>query len=131
MSEHAKALDFDLWRIMGVRLSDLGLTLNWYDLLVFCYGLNAHNSCLYAELNPETVRYERGDMCAFILADIYDNISSFAYSYATANSKSRHSVKKPPLYPREWDKNNDKSVKRIGKDPIPISQFNEWYYGGE
>lgn len=114
---------------MGLRLSDLGTRkLNWYDLIVFVYGLNARNSCLYCELNPKTASYENGTASAAILADIYDNISEFMYAFGCANTKKGHSKpKRAKPYPRPWEE--DKSVKKIGKDPIPISDFDDWYYG--
>ena len=62
-----------------------------------------------------------------MLADIYDLIANFAVMYARAHSGGR-TVKQVPRYPRPWEKGD---VQRIGRDPIPIEEFDSWYYGGE
>lgn len=57
-----------------------------------------------------------------ILADIFDAIRMFNYSFA------KHGEKEPRPYTRPWAKDN---AQRIGRDAIPISEFNDWYYGGD
>lgn len=61
-----------------------------------------------------------------ILADIYDALAAFNTSYIAANSK--HKPKKPEQYPRPWTK---KKTKRIGRDAIPITEFNNWWKRGK
>ena len=61
-----------------------------------------------------------------ILADIYDALAAFNTSYVAANSK--HKPKKPEQYPRPWAK---KKTKRIGRDAIPITQFDNWWKRGK
>ena len=60
-----------------------------------------------------------------MLADAIDGISLLVYTVAKAYGGKG---KKPSKYPRPWDVDN---AEHIGSDPIPISEFNEWYYGGD
>lgn len=57
-----------------------------------------------------------------LLADIYDNISGFRYMFAS--SKSKKKPRKPEPYPRPWMKPRKK---KLGKDPIPVSKFWDWW----
>ena len=60
-----------------------------------------------------------------ILADIFDAVTLFTYTFARAHgSKGR----KPEPYPRPWASGY---AQKIGSDPIPISEFDRWYYGGD
>lgn len=58
-----------------------------------------------------------------LLADIYDAISAFRYVFTISKSK-RGKAKKPRPYPRPWVR---EKVRKIGKDPIPVSAFGDWW----
>ena len=73
------------------------------------------DSALYRELNPDD---EKGLWFTTlktnaILADLYD-------AYARVHTKKGHTAKP---YPRPMEKEKAK----LGKDPIPISQFWDWW----
>ena len=102
-----------------------------------CHLLGWHNvadlaRCLLQDQGSDVWRAEHTEESNFsgplqanaLLADLYDLVAQFAVAYAAAHSKSR--PKKPKRYPRPWDKGEQ----RIGRDPIPIKDFNSWYYGG-
>lgn len=88
--------------------------------------------CLLKDQGSYTWRAEHAEEASYseplqtnaILADVYDLLAHFATAYAAAHSRSKPS--QPKRYPRPWAKDQE----RIGRDPIPISKFNEWYYGG-
>ena len=58
-----------------------------------------------------------------LLSEIYDLINSFKYSFASANSKKK--PKKPKPYPAPWAQT--KGSERFGKDPVKISEFENWW----
>lgn len=60
-----------------------------------------------------------------LLADLFDAVSDFRYEHAKANGGK---PKKPKRYPRPWAE--DKQTKHIGKDPIPVTAFDEWWDNG-
>ena len=92
----------------------------------------------FAKHLPETsatFRAQHKDMYMFaselqqsaLLADLYDSIQNMLYLFSTAHGGK---PKKPQRFPRPWT-DDDTSTKRIGSGAIPISEFNDWYYGGD
>ena len=63
-----------------------------------------------------------------ILADVYDAVSAFNYSFIKAHSKKKK-PKRPKPYPRPWVK--EKHTKRFGRGAIPIKDFWKWWNNGE
>lgn len=62
---------------------------------------------------------------AMLLATISDQLSQLVYLFSRVHGGK---PKKPKPIPRPGVKD---STKHIGKDPIPIRDFDEWYYGGD
>ena len=120
IQDHAGALDHDLITRTRYTLDDVPESLGWSQLLHFVRYLKP-GSALYDELHPERSTMVHGDV---ILMDIYDLLSAFMWAYGCANSKSKPDRPKP--YPRPWVE--EKGTKRYGKNPIPISEFKDWYY---
>lgn len=60
-----------------------------------------------------------------MIADLIDGVTALCYMISKTHGGK---PQKPKPYPRPWV---DSGAKRIGSNPIPISQFNDWYYGGE
>ena len=60
-----------------------------------------------------------------MIADLYDTVTAFAYTFAKVYGGKGQ---KPKPYPRPIESDDDN---KFGKDPIPISEFNDWYYGGD
>ena len=106
---------------MGARLSDVGRSLPWDALSVFVKWLPA-DSALYRSMHPKEWQFER--MTPYVLADLYDLVAVLRAEYGAAHTKGGK-VKPPKPYPRPGFK--DPNEKKIGKDPIPISQFDEWW----
>lgn len=113
---------------LGAPLSELG-PLGWDNV----YNLARHiaadsGSYTYRGRHPKEAAYAEGLHIAAMVADLYDLVADFAVMYARAHSGGR-SIKKIPKYPRPWAKSDDSQ--RIGKGAIPVSDFDEWYYGGD
>lgn len=93
----------------------------WGELVNFSKHLPL-NSATYRALKPDEYKFSADLQRSALLADIFDLIGVFIHMFAKKGSE------KPKPYPRPWVKGN---VQKIGSDPIPISEFNKWYYGGE
>lgn len=84
-------------------------------------------------MDSAVVRKKHQDAYAFgsglkqsaILADIYDELAALLYSFSKVHNG--HPTRPKP-YSRPWVNNGSK---HIGSKPIPIKDFNEWYYGGD
>lgn len=97
----------------------------WGELINFSQHLPS-DSATYRAMHEDAARFASELQEAAILADIYDAISMFAYSFAKSNG---YKGQKPKPYRRPWGESEED--KRFGSDPIPISDFYEWYYGGD
>ena len=95
----------------------------WGNLRDFAQHLST-DSATYRALYKEHSRFASPTSQSAMLADIFDALEAFAYMFAKAHGGKGQ---KPKPYPRPGANEGEK----IGKDPLPISEFNEWYYGGE
>ena len=98
--------------------------MNWRDLRDFCKFLPM-DSALRQATEPEYAKFGTQFNTGFILAEMYDLISTFSYMYASANSKTRPKAPKP--FPRPWYKEED--TVKYGSAPIPVKDFEDWWYG--
>lgn len=96
----------------------------WGELINFSYHL-PYDSATYRALKLDEYRFASGLQSNAILADVYDAIAALAHMFAKVHGGKGA---KPEPYPRPWTSGN---AQKIGSDPIPISEFNQWYYGGE
>ena len=125
LEEHGSAIDYDLLTLTSFSIGDIGTALPWHRFQNFVRHLPA-GSALYRELEPDQALWSDGLRTADVLADIFDLLQSFKGTYVNANSKNRKSRNLKP-YPRPWLK---PKTRHIGKDPIPISEFDKWWKGG-
>lgn len=96
----------------------------WGEMLNFSEHLPIESQTVYAK-NRELIDFSTDLKRNAILADLYDLVGAFLYTFAHAHgSKSG----KPKPYKRPWLAADEQ---RIGRGAIPISEFNKWYYGGE
>ena len=117
IDEHGGALEYDLMTRTPYTLDDLGGRLSWRALFNFVRHVG-YDSELYREINPddELRPWLDGSIVAALLADIFD------LENARAHAGSR---KKPKPYPRPWRR--DKTVQRIGSEPIRAGDFERWW----
>ena len=114
--ESGGALDWDCMVQLGVRLADIPRTYGWDALDVFARHL---------PLDSATRRWASRDEAAFssdvgraaLLADIFDAVRAFNYSFAAKGSK-------PEPHPRPWTAPNKTSY---GSGAIPVSEFDAWF----
>lgn len=121
--EHGPALDYDLITMTRYNLGDVGGALPWAALRHFVDHL-PRTSALSRELVPlsDEERWIAGDMTAPILADIYDAIAQVGANLVAKGTGRQPRTVKP--YPRPWE---GRGERRIGSDPIPVSEFESWW----
>lgn len=93
---------------------------------------------------PELYAFGTDIKRAAILADIFDNVSMMRYEFAVAHSEKSKTPDMPAQYVTPWNGQAGGGASRrkgdpYGADPlngtygsgaIPVSQFNDFYYGG-
>lgn len=107
--------------ILGMTFEQAASVFGWGELVNFSEHLPLDSAVNRAK-NAKYYGFSSDFNRAVILADIFDAVRSFNYTFAKGGSKE------PPRYPRPWE-TGDKQ--RIGSGAIPISEFDKWYYGGD
>lgn len=123
MAHHGRALEYDLMTRTRYLIRDIGRALPESALLSFVSHLPP-DSALKQELNSDN-EWLTGVHTDMLLAAIYDQLAAFQYSYLRANGAH---PKKPKQLPRPGVKDN---AQRVGREAIPITDFDSWYYGGD
>lgn len=123
VAQHGAALEYDLMTRTRFLMRDVGRALPAGALLSFVRYLPP-DSALRQETDPdnEWLTGVHGDM---LLAAIYDQLASFQYSFLRSKGAK---PRRPKPLPRPGVRDN---VQKVGKDPIPIADFDKWYYGGD
>lgn len=112
---------------IGVPLSRCD-AIGWHETAILArHIVQDAGSHTFRALHPEDAAYQSPLHIAAMLADLYDLTASFAVMFARAHSGGR-TVRNVPKYPRPWAEDGD--VKKIGAGPIPVAEFDTWYYGG-
>ena len=108
-----------------MSLDDVPARISWRALGVFVRHLDV-SSAYVREVEPEAASWLAPWALRPMLADLYDLVSSLNYNLVAANSK--HRPRKPKPYPRPGKRENETV---IGRDPIPIKDFDAWWNGGD
>ncbi len=110
-------------------LDDVGARLSERALLHFCLHLPV-TSELWRSMNPNKIDesvWQDESMLPQLMATLIDEVRAFQWMFA--QSRSKRSIKNK--YPEQIDRPGVKSrTKKYGAEPIPASEFKEWY-GGE
>ena len=129
MAEHGAELDYDLMTRTRFTLDDLGGALSWRALLHFAANLEP-TSRLVRAMHPEIedmAPWLDGTMVAPLVADLIDCTNYGRWEYAVSlTKKGKSKPREPKAWPRPWRKAG-KGEKKIGRDPIPISEFEDWW----
>lgn len=110
--------------LLGMPFEFAARSFGWGNLVSFVRHLPS-DSAVYRSEYPDAMRFASDLKQSAILADIFDAIAAFNYTFAKAHGGKGH---KPKPYKRPWVSDD---AQHIGSEPIPISEFNKWYYGGE
>lgn len=129
MAEHGPALDFDLMTLTRFTLEDVGGALSWRALLHFVDGLGP-TSALMRSMSPELGDmgpWLDGTVVAPLLADLIDCVNYLRWESASANvPKGKTRPRRPKPVKRPCGMGGE-GEKRIGRDPIPIGEFDTWW----
>lgn len=110
--------------MLGMTFEQAVRSFGWGEVANFADHL-PEDSATFRAQHKDAYLFSTHLQQSAMLADVIDSISAFAYMFGKAHgSKGR----KPEPYPRPW---MDGETQRIGSKPIPISEFNDWYYGGD
>ena len=123
IARHGGAVEYDLMTRTRFTLDDLGGGLSARALISFL-GHLPPESASYASINPDAGGWSKTDM---LLARICEAVESTAWMVACKGVKKSHWPQRPKRITRPGVADDDE--KRIGRDPIPISDFDEWYGG--
>lgn len=122
IKEHGGALNHDLMTRLGAFIEDVPDVVSWRDLMDFIHYL-PNDSALFSALHPDIAPWATTAQTNSILANIYDAIAQLSHMYASAHTKK--TLPKPKPYPRPFAKDEDEQ--RLGSDPIPMSEFDDWW----
>lgn len=111
-------------RYLGATFEQAAIFYGWGELIKFSHHLPI-DSAVHRAANSELSEFASDLKRSAILADVVDGLTGIAYMLS---KMSGGKPKKPEPYPRPWATTN-KQV--IGSKPIPISEFESWYYGGD
>ncbi len=116
VEQHQEAIEYELLRI-GRRLRDLGTRLTWRDLLVLVRGWqkSPHNAVSEAIHGYSVWTIEEQ-----LLAELID-----VGRMANWQRQNKPHAAKPKRTPRPWER--QKETRRLGRDAIPISAFDDWW----
>lgn len=111
--------------LTSFTLDDLGERLSFRALFSFIQNL-PKTSALWKVTHPHDIDYalwESQEIVPQLLARLSDQISQLTWMYSSAHTTKKQPKPKPLIRP------GVESAKEevYGKDPIPISQFNDWW----
>ena len=110
--------------MLGMPFELAAVSFGWGNLRDFSRNL-PQTSATWRTLHQDESWFITPMQVSEMLASLHDAVMAFAYAFSKAYGATGQ---KPPEFPRPWTKNDGES---IGSEPIPISEFNDWYYGGE
>lgn len=116
LAKHREAIEYDLL-MAGKSLDDLGtLALSWRDLRTL---IRRWQRTAGTALSEAVQGYTMWSIEAQLLAEAVDTLRSGNWQ-----RMQKKSAPKPKPIPRPWEKTK---ATRLGSEPIPISQFDDWW----
>ena len=125
IEEHGKALNYDLMTKTRWTLADVGRGLPWSALSAFVAYLPPDSAL--ARSRGVDATWTRDQM---LLAQICDLLADANWMSVCKGMKRSKWPKRPKPIPRPGVKGKG-NEKHIGSKPIPVSEFDKWYYGGD
>lgn len=128
MADHGGALDYDLMTLTQYTIDDVGERLRMRSLANFVRHLpvtSATKIAVSGGLTREQAEWVRGDVTAQLLSVLIDELRGMEWMYQSTHSKAR--VRRPRRFPTPWTSDAELGVRRYGRDPIPVSEFDAWF----
>ena len=111
-------------RLLGCTYEQARARFGWRGLLDFLQHLPL-DAATVAEVAPDVSTRAVEVQKTELLASIFDALAWLQFSLV--KHWGGH-PERPKPYPLKW--REDKGAKRYGRGAIPVSEFNNWYYGG-
>ena len=128
IDEHGGAIEYDLMTRVGETLDGIGVRIPWRAFSHFVAHLDASSAYL-REVAPDAAPWLGTERVQSMLADLVDAVRALDWHFSSANTpKGKPKPRKPNPYPRPWKK--DDGATKIGREPIPIKDFDDWWRGG-
>ncbi|WP_156175102.1 MULTISPECIES: hypothetical protein [unclassified Leucobacter] len=115
IDRHGNAIEYDLL-MAGRSLDDLGYSLSWRDLQVLVKRWQRTPGTATCE---SVQGVEHWTVTEQLLATAIDALNTGNWQ----RGQNRNSPK-PKRIPRPWEQSQNQ---RLGSDPIPLHQFNDWW----
>lgn len=113
----------------GFTLDDVPARFSWRALSNFVRHLDA-GSAYVREVAPDMAPWLGTERIQAMLADLIDSVNVLDWHLVSANTeKGKPKPRRPKPYPRPWAKDAGSVV--VGRGAIPVSDFDEWWSGGE
>ena len=127
MSEHGEALEYDLMTSTRFTLDDLGGALSERALLSFV-RCAPPRSLLARDVGGDQQAYAwaQPELLPTLVASVIDELRNLQWTVAQVNSRRKLRRPKPIKRPGVKD-----DTERIGADPIPVAQWNEFWERGD
>lgn len=109
-----------------LTLDDIGGGLSCRALVAFVRNLPAGSALARETRDAELWAWSQPAMTNQLLAALVDELRMAEWAWARSNGA--RGARRPRPIPRPGVK--DDSVRRIGSDPIPISEFEDFWNGG-
>lgn len=127
LDAHGGAVEYDLMTRAGATLDDVPSRVSWRALGNFMRHLDA-SSAYAREAMPETAPWLGTETIKPVLCDIFDMLAVIDWHLVCSNTpKGKARPKKPKPYPRPW--RTEPEGTRVGRDPIPVKDFEKWWGG--
>lgn len=129
--DHGAALEYDLMCRAHYTLDDLGFDLSVRALASFVSHLPPDSALARetADDGGELGRWSDVRATPMLLAALVDEVRYVSWEVAQANSRHDLRSRMPRPIPRPGVADGGRQT--VGSDPVPASEFESWYYGGD
>ena len=115
-------------RCGGATLADVPERIGWDALAHLVAHLDAGSATVCA-LAPDVAKWEGPARVPMLLAELLDAVNALTWVTTCANTpRGKPRPKRPKPYPRPGA---SRGGTKVGRDPVPVSEFEKWWRGGE
>lgn len=118
---------YDVATKLGVPWHAAPSVYGWAELVNFARHL-PEDSATWRALEPEASAWASRVGIVTALAAVYDAVMGTQHILATRWAAEGYKPKPPKPFPLPWRKGRA-DERHFGRDPIPVADFEAWYYG--
>lgn len=103
------------------------LVYGWAELASFARHAAADEStATWRALNPDAAAWASRVGIVTVMACVFDAAAAIHHALATRWARDGIKPKPPKPFPLPWRR--ESGSERLGRDPIPVADFDAWYY---